>query len=64
MQRQREEKLVLAFRKLSREKQDLYLNSICDCAVESERSRPGLKLVSDNSALVERARLYGTTEQP
>jgi hypothetical protein len=58
----KEHELLVAFRKLRREKQDFYHDSICECADEMERSAPKLKLVSNSSTLLSSPGLYGDTE--
>lgn len=62
MQNQREEALIRAFRKLGRDQQDLYLDAICDCAIEREALRPKLRLVSAATAFDDAASLHRLAE--
>ena len=57
-----EDDLIAAFRKLSREQQSLYFDSICECAKERERTAPALRLVSGSAVPSFARRLYGGSE--
>lgn len=59
----KEDALLKAFRKLGQEQQDYYFDAIYDAAIERDKSKPRLRLVSSRSAVSEGASLSCLVER-